>query len=97
MAPDTLAPIGSGSDLSHARCQAIIWITDDLLFIFIIILLLTLAGQTAQHIADRLDCWISTIRWIRKGIRKLVADKDCQVVVVERRPQPVMSAILEGL
>ena len=58
---------------------------------------LTLAGRTSQHIADEFDCSISTIRRIKTGIGKLVDGKDCQVVVVQRRPQPVMSAISESL
>ena len=66
---------------------------------------LTLAGRSAQHIADRFDCSILPIGSIvqfppydgwEKGIGKLVDGKDCQVVVVQRIPQPVMSAISEG-
>ena len=63
-----------------------------------IVVQLTLAGRTAQYIADRFDWSISTIRQIiKKGIGTLVDSKDCQVVVVQRRPQPVLSAISEGL
>ena len=63
-----------------------------------IIVELTLAGRTAQYnvIADRFDCSISTIRRTKKSLGKLVDGKDCQVVVVQRRPQLVMSTISEG-
>ena len=54
-------------------------------------------GRTAHYIADRFDCSIFTMRQIRKSYRERVYGKDCQVVVVQRRPQPVMSAISEGL
>ena len=36
-------------------------------------------------------------RGLRKGIGKLVYEKNGQVVVAQRRPQPVMSVISEGL
>ena len=58
---------------------------------------LTQAGRTARYIADRLNCSISTTGRIRKWYRETEDGKDCQVVVVQRRPQPVMSAISEGL
>ena len=56
---------------------------------------LTPPGRTDQYIADKFDCSISTILRIRKGHGE--TDKDCHVVIVQRRPQPVMSAIPERL
>ena len=46
-----------------------------------IVVELALAGRTAQYTADRFDCSISTIRWIKKkGIGKLVDGKDCLAI-----------------
>ena len=63
-----------------------------------IVVALTLAGRTAQYIADRFDCSISTIRRIRNRYRETSRWQRLPgSVVVQRRLQPVMSAILEGL